>query len=248
MKPDESTSGDQRDIVVFSIVKASACSECGEELARGSLLRMQGESPLCIDCADLGRLVFLPSGDVALTRRSRKYSSLWAVVVRFSRARGRYERQGLLVERAALERAEAECLTDEESRRAARERAAEYRKTIDATYVEEFTAHVRRHFPGCPPQEAAEIAMHACEKYSGRIGRSASAKDFDESAVELAVRAHIRHSHTTYEWLLARGRDRDTARAEIADAVTDIVERWKRGSRNEETPSHSPQTNEHLGR
>jgi hypothetical protein len=35
-----------------------------------------------------------------------------AVVVRFSRSRKRYERQGILVERAALERAGQECAED----------------------------------------------------------------------------------------------------------------------------------------
>ena len=66
--------------------------------------------------ADLDHLVFLSRGDAALTRRAKKASSLSAVVVRFSRTRGRYERQGLLVEEPALEQAEAECLADEEAR------------------------------------------------------------------------------------------------------------------------------------
>jgi hypothetical protein len=110
------------DIVVFSIISDSpcsecgisdsACSECGAELRKGDLLRMEKQKPLCLDCGDLDHLVFLPSGDTALTRRSRKYSGLSAVVVRFSRARRRYERQGLLVEPQALERAEKECLDD----------------------------------------------------------------------------------------------------------------------------------------
>ena len=90
-------------IVVFSILKPSACAECGVELWKGSFLRMEKEKPLCLECADLDHLVFLPRGDVALTRRSRKYSVLSAVVVRFSRSRKRYERQGLLVESGALE-------------------------------------------------------------------------------------------------------------------------------------------------
>ena len=93
------------EIVVFSILKPSACAECGEELWKGSFLRMEKGKPLCLECADLDHLVFLPRGDVALTRRSRKYSILSAVVVRFSRSRKRYERQGLLVESGALERA-----------------------------------------------------------------------------------------------------------------------------------------------
>jgi hypothetical protein len=51
----------------------------------------------------LGQLVYVPSGDAALTRRARMHSPLSAVVVRFSRARKRYERQGILVSEVALE-------------------------------------------------------------------------------------------------------------------------------------------------
>jgi len=47
-----------------------------------------------LDCSDLGRLVFLRSGDGALTRRAKKASRLSAVVVRWSQTRKRYERQG----------------------------------------------------------------------------------------------------------------------------------------------------------
>jgi hypothetical protein len=70
---------------------------------------MDGQQPLCLKCAGLSDLVFLGAGDAKLTRRARKYSARSAVVVRFSRTRGRYERQGLLVEEEALKRAEAEC-------------------------------------------------------------------------------------------------------------------------------------------
>jgi hypothetical protein len=63
---------------------------------------MQDDALLCVVCARLDHLVFLPAGDAGLTRRARKASTLTAVVVRFSRSRKRYERQGLLVEPAAL--------------------------------------------------------------------------------------------------------------------------------------------------
>jgi hypothetical protein len=58
---------------------------------------MENERPLCMSCADMAHLVYLTRGDAALTRRASRYSVLKAVVVRFSRARGRYERQGMLV-------------------------------------------------------------------------------------------------------------------------------------------------------
>ena len=65
---------------------------------------------ICLTCSDLDHLVYLPSGDAALTRRAKKNSKLSAVVIKWSHARRRYERQGLLVESEGLEKAEKECL------------------------------------------------------------------------------------------------------------------------------------------
>ena len=91
--------------VVFEILRDSECSQCKTELERGEFLTLDGKEPLCMDCAGLADLDFLPSGDAALTRRATKYSGETVVVVRFSRTRKRYERQRILVEKAALERA-----------------------------------------------------------------------------------------------------------------------------------------------
>jgi hypothetical protein len=55
----------------------------------------------------------------------------------------------------------------------------------------------------CPPGQEIAIAEHACLKYSDRVGRSASAKNLEESAIRLAVIAHIRHAETHYDDLLA---------------------------------------------
>jgi hypothetical protein len=225
------TSEGSQEIVVFSIIRESTCAECGAELYKGSFLRMEEERPLCLACADLDHLIFLPSGDTALTRRARKHSTLDAVVVRFSRTRGRYERQGVLVEEAALEQAERECLADAEARQRARERAAERRAELDERYVAEFAERLGDLFPGCPVPEREAIAAHACQKYSGRVGRSAAAQKFDPKAMELAVRAHIRHCHTSYDRLLARGGDRSDARAAVRGAVDDVFERWHQSKR-----------------
>jgi hypothetical protein len=216
------------EIVVFSILKPSACAECGEELWKGSFLRMEKGKPLCLECADLDHLVFIPRGDAALTRRSRKYSTLSAVVVRFSRSRKRYERQGLLVESAALERAEEECLSDEAKRRIARDKAALVREQADHQYVAQFTESICSRYPDCPPDEAEAIAKHACEKYSGRVGRSAAAKSFGATAIDLAVKAHVRHTHTEYDRLLSRGWERSEARSAVLERVREIMERWRR--------------------
>src|SRR3972149_2098882 len=105
------------DLRVFISTTDSTCDECGEALGQGAWITLQKEKgALCLACADLDHLVFLPPGDAALTRRARKYSTLAAVVLKWSRARKRYERQGLLVEAEGLEQAEKEGPADEEGR------------------------------------------------------------------------------------------------------------------------------------
>jgi hypothetical protein len=217
-----------KEIVVFSITRESKCAECGTEIWKGSLLRMEEERPLCLTCADLDRLIFfLPRGNTGLTRRASKHSMLHAVVVRFSRARKRYERQGILVEEAALKQAERECLADAEARERARERASQRRNEHDVRYVREFAERIGELFPRCPVPERQAIADRACLKYSGRIGRSAAAQDFDPKAIELAVRAHVRHCHTEYDEKLASGMDRMDARDVVREQVEDVVGRWR---------------------
>ena len=214
------------DIVVFEILRDSACSECGEELGKGRWLRLEHERPLCLSCADLAHLVFLPAGNAALTRRAGRYSSLRAVLVRFSRARNRYERQGIFVEEEALTRAELECLADADARARVRERRAERDAPVDARYRSEFARHIRDLYPGCPEPASIAIAEHACRKYSGRVGRSADAKRFDAEAIALAVRAHVRHVHTEYDSLLNSGWDRHEARARVLPQVEQVLKGW----------------------
>ncbi len=188
------------DLKVFISSRDSSCEECGESLGRGAWITLvEDKGALCLSCADLDHLIFLPSGNTALTRRARKHSVLSAVVLKWSRARKRYERQGLLVEAKALERAEAECLADSEMRARRREREAVRRMELDRHYVERFALRMRELFPECPAGREVVIAEHACLKYSGRIGRSAAGKSLDDEAVRLAVMAHIRHAETRYD-------------------------------------------------
>src|ERR1041384_2963892 len=112
-----SSESNKPDLKVFISHRDSRCDDCGEELGRQAWITLEeNKGALCLACADLDELVFLPTGDAALTRRARKHSELSAVVLKFSKARGRYERQGLLVEETALAKAEADCLADAEAR------------------------------------------------------------------------------------------------------------------------------------
>lgn len=214
--------------VVFELVKDSQCSECGLDLAKGAFLFMDIDQPLCIDCAGFGELEFLPAGDVALTRRATKYSSCAPVVVRFSRARNRYERQGILVEVAAIEKAEQECLADAGERAITRTRGAEQRKKQDQELVVRMKERIGELFPGCPAEEVAVIAEHTAVRGSGRVGRTEAGRSLEEHALTAAVIASIRHRHTSYDNLLAGGVPRVIARQRIADRIDKILDTWRR--------------------
>ena len=108
--------GAPQEVVVFSILRDLRCSQCQADLPHASFLLIENPEPLCLTCAELDHLVYVPPGDPALSRRARKHSTLSAVVVHFSRRRKRYERQGILVEEAGLEKAQEECLSDAEAR------------------------------------------------------------------------------------------------------------------------------------
>ena len=214
---------------VYISSRESVCSECGENLGRHAMITLNREKgAICLSCADMDHLVFLPSGDAALTRRAGKYSTLSAVVLKWSQSRKRYERQGLLVEEPALQRAEQECLADEDARARRRERESERRVELDREYVSSFAQQVRLLLPHCPAGREVAIAEHACQKYSGRVGRSAQAKKLDETFVMLAVVAHIRHTETNYDQLLAQGVERSLAREQVRSQIDGVLADWKR--------------------
>ncbi len=216
------------DLKVFITTSETTCNECKSDLGRHAWVLLAGErGAICLSCADLDHLVFLPPGDPAITRRAHKHSTLSAVVLKWSRVRKRYERQGLLVEANALEQAEKECLADFDARQRRQEREALRRAELDAEYVAQFARRVRDLYPGCPEDRENVIAEHACLKYSGRVGRSAAAKDLEPEAIRLAVIAHIRHAETNYDRLLADGYDRHDARAQVSENIDQILERWK---------------------
>jgi hypothetical protein len=212
------------ELVVVSAVGDFTCPQCS---GSDDLLIMEGEGPLCMDCADLGHLVFLPRGDAALTRRAKRASGLSAVVVRFSRARKRYERQGLLVEPEALEQAELECLEDNDVRLRRRVRDEQRRGGEDRDLHVRFAASIAELFPGCPPERAEAIAAHAASRGSGRVGRSAAGRALDPEAVTLAVVSSVRHRDTRYDLLLMSGVERAEARAQVRSDVERVLDEWR---------------------
>ncbi|GGW28607.1 DUF2293 domain-containing protein [Streptomyces galilaeus] len=221
---DVSTPPPAAGLVAIQPSRRRHCAGCG----RGPLpmLVVEDRAPYCLGCADLGHLVFLPRGDTALTRRAREESGLSVVVVRFNRRKGRYERQGVLVEEPGLARAETRCLADAEARGRRRVRDARRRAARDARFAEAFAAEILRLFPGCPRDRAEEIAAHASVRGSGRVGRSAAGRALSEGAVVSAVVASVRHLDTSYDGLLMGGVPRQQARRRIAAGVETVLREW----------------------
>jgi len=211
------------DLVVVMPIKEWTCVSCRNS---GDFLIMDNAGPLCLTCADLDHLVFLPAGDAALTRRAKKASGLSAVVVRWSRSRKRYERQGALVEEPALDQAEEQCLADTEARMRRRERDRERRANQDVEFVARMAAEIRRLFPGCPPARAEAIASHTGTRGSGRVGRSAAGRALDEDAITLAVIASVRHDDTDYDSLLMSGVPREIARDRVRADIDRLLSSW----------------------
>src|SRR5215469_2820797 len=198
-------------MVVIQPVRDWTCAECG---GTGDFLQMHDAGPLCMTCSDLDNLVFLPSGDAALTRRATKESTLSAVVVRWSRSRKRYERQGVFVEEPALALAEEQCMSDADARMHRRERDQVRRADVDTQFQARLAEQTRQLCPGCPASRAIAIAEHTGLRGSGRVGRSAAGRALDEAAITLAVVASVRHQDTDYDSLLMGGIPRDMARAQ----------------------------------
>jgi hypothetical protein len=219
--------------VVWITYKDEECALCRKPILRSGYIVMDRAKGIrCLICEGLDGLEFLAAGNVAQTRRALARSRRSAIVVKYSRARHRNERQGVLVEEDAIGEAYADCEKDA----AARDRQKQARRVRDeekeAAYIQEFSKKARELFPGLSQGEAEQIAVRACEKYSGRVGRTAAAKALDDKAVTLGVRAHVRHSHTEYDRLLAEGRDPGEARRRVRGTIEATLERWRHGNRS----------------
>ncbi|MBI3029900.1 MAG: DUF2293 domain-containing protein [Candidatus Rokubacteria bacterium] len=217
-----------RDVVWISHRDGARCEGCGTEITKGTFVLVARESGIrCLECAGLADLLYLPAGDPALTRRALGLSSRSATVVKFSRTRKRHERQGVLVEEGALERARGECEKDQARREGARVRRRARDAVAEQDYVVRFAQKVRDLFPACPAEEAEAIAIRACQKYSSRVGRSRAAKALDETAINLAVRAHVRHRYSRYDELLVQGLEPFEARPLVAEEIERMLDRWR---------------------
>ena len=209
-----------------------SCLKCKRAVNLGQKFVADSEQSrgYCFNCSPFKDYTFLPSGDAALTRRSKKHSYLCGAVMTWNQRRKRYERKGQYVEASAIEKARIECQADEGIRLEKNKKAAVQRAIKDGIYIEAFAKAIRQAYPNCPVNREVEIANHACEKHSGRVGRTASAKQFDKNMIDRAVEAHIRHKETNYDNQFGQGKRKREIRSNLKFDIVVIMQKWRHSS------------------
>jgi len=86
-------------------------------------------------------------------------------------------------------------------------------------------AVLRERYPNMPLSDLEQVLDHAFTKGSGRVGRKGGQSV--ERRASLAVGAHVRHNHTTYDDMLNRREmSREQARDLVWKTVRDIKLGW----------------------
>jgi hypothetical protein len=204
--------------------------KCKAFIPKGAYFVAENENyrGTCFKCSPFVSYTLLPPGDAAMTRRSKKYSELCGVVQFWNQKRKRYERKGQFVTQSAILQARTECEADQLQRAAKNEKAALVREVKDKEYISDFAKAIRQRYPNCPSKREMLIAKHACEKHSGRVGRTAAAKEFNDTMIDLAVEAHIRHTETSYDKEFGKGKLKKEIRSELKTDIRQIMMKWKR--------------------
>ncbi|MEZ0342465.1 DUF2293 domain-containing protein [Mycobacterium sp. pV006] len=200
---------------ILAVDHAWECGRCGES---GDLLLRDKNGGICTACAGLGHLAFLPPGDAALTRRTKKASRLTAQVFRWNARRFRHEHQGILTEPVAIETAARECLAD--PHRLRRKAIVDERLRIEIADI------IRAEFPGCPSVRVEAIAYYIAVRSRGRLARCDST---DLDSVRLALTDFVRHTDTCYDDMLLRGFDRNESRQKVQPRLNRILDAWRDG-------------------
>lgn len=102
----------EKEPVLYQLSSDSRCYNCDRKLLINEIVKLKNQEDekevFCLSCAGLNHLELLGGGNAKLTRLAKKYSKEKYVVVRWSQLWKCYERKGLLLEKAAIRKAEAE--------------------------------------------------------------------------------------------------------------------------------------------
>ena len=94
----------------------------------------------------------------------------------------------------------------------------------DAAVLREAEVEMKRLYPKIPAADRKACLKRAFRKHSRRVGRSGQITMARK--VDLAVTAHIRHGHTSYDELLKKGADREEARKAVTKDILKLRREW----------------------
>ncbi|HPD29154.1 MAG TPA: DUF2293 domain-containing protein [Phycisphaerae bacterium] len=145
---------------------------------------------------------YLAPGDAFVTRFVKR-GPHWALRGRFNRKKGYRRKLGIYAPSATIREAQAAAERTEAARKEQRAKAAVVREKAEDRYRREFEQacieflNFSKRYAKLAARIARETTDRACQKYSGRVGRTQKLDLATKAA--LAVRACIRHKYTGYE-------------------------------------------------
>ncbi|KAH8699162.1 hypothetical protein BGW36DRAFT_294313 [Talaromyces proteolyticus] len=161
--------------------------------------------------------VFVAKGDPYVTRNCKTQSKAQGSVVYMVYDSKGKEQLGIRVKQEVYSH-----ITDLATQTAKdRAKAVLLRDARDQKKAQEV---LKETFPKIPAHCAERILKHSFLKGSGRVGRTTTKSA--EKKAQLAVEAHLRHEHTSYDSLLDDGAGREDARAAVRNVVQGMKDQW----------------------
>ncbi|KAK7952934.1 hypothetical protein PG988_013628 [Apiospora saccharicola] len=161
--------------------------------------------------------IFVPKGNVYITANCRRLTqaakkTVYAVI--------NHQRRSLGIRVPTS--IHAQVLQDERASRADRTSAVQKR---DAAMEKQFREAILDQFPKTPAASVPLVVKRAMLKGSRRVGRTG--KLDIETKAKLAVRAHIRHTHTDYDGMLrSKTHTKNQARDVVLAKIDEVAKSW----------------------
>ncbi|KAK8137323.1 hypothetical protein PG984_005263 [Apiospora sp. TS-2023a] len=174
--------------------------------------------------------IFVPKGNVYITANCRRLTqaakkTVYAVI--------NHQRRSLGIRVPTS--IHAQVVQDERASRADRTSAVQKR---DAAMEKQFREAILDQFPKTPAASVPLVVKRAMLKGSRRVGRTG--KLDIETKAKLAVRAHIRHTHTDYDGMLkAKTHTKNQARDVVLAKIDEVAKSW--GGKVDEHRRNRPQ-------
>ncbi|KAF2233313.1 hypothetical protein EV356DRAFT_213825 [Viridothelium virens] len=162
--------------------------------------------------------VFVPKGDVFITRKCTTLSSESGVPAEIVYDPTTHLRLGLYVHRPIHNAVLAVARATASTRAAAVERK-------DAADLSKARVALGERYVAMPAADMDAILARAFAKGSGNVGRTTTLDPARRAS--LAVEAHVRHTYTEYDGLLREGVAREEARRRIAGRVRGVKGGWR---------------------